>query len=117
MGESLEKISFFKVLEVSVHKIKEIEHIVILLLCFAFSIIFYNISYNKDVLLGFILGFILTFGIGNFIFSKIYNEKIAQYNEEKQKTKEWEKLRNKTFNNVISGKIKKGVFSSIPSEE
>ena len=103
MNKEAEKIKLFKIIEISVNKLKDIDYILILLTSFVF-VSFLIIKYpNKDVFFGFFVGVILTFGMGYFVFHQLYEKLERIYKEEKNKNKDWEKQRTAAIKKVNEG--------------
>ena len=113
MSKNQERIKILNYLEITVNKLKDIDHILVLFASFifvGFLILWYP---NKDVSFGILVGFILTFGIGYFAFHNNYERLEKLYNEEKIRNRDWEKDRDIIFKKYLEGKLEKGKYTSI----
>lgn len=94
MNKEVEKIKFLRIIEISVNKLKDIDHILVLFASFVF-VAFLILKYPiKDIFFGFLVGVVLTFGMGYFVFDQLYENLKKLYKEERIKNKDWEKYRN-----------------------
>jgi len=98
----MEKIKFLNAVEITVGKLKEINHIIALLCSLSFLFFLPKVYSERDALFGFISGIVLTFGLGYFILHSNYEKLEKLYSEEKKKNKEWEMYRNAALNSMNS---------------
>ena len=103
MVKNQEKIKILNYLEITINKLKDIDHILVLFASFIF-VGFLILKYpDRDVFFGFFMGVVLTFGMWYFVFDQVYENLKKLYKEERIKNKEWEKQRTAAIKKVNEG--------------